>query len=154
VRAPVAQVDAVGVPVLTPSVDIANARLRFEGGSVANITASRVSRERLRKIRMFQPSGYLSLDLAAGTGEYLRLREGAVLGSPGGEMPQLQEIVERIELGGDGQEPLRAELEAFVAAVTGDGRLVVSGEDGRRALAVALDIMRRSEEYVTHSPTS
>ena len=154
VHAPVTQVDAVGVPVLTPNVDIANARLRFEGGPVANITASRVSRERMRKIRMFQPSGYLSLDLAAGTGEYLRLREGTVLGSRGGEMPQLQEIVERIELGGDGREPLRAELEAFVGAVAGDGRLVVSGDDGRRALAVALEIMKRSEEHVTHSPTS
>lgn len=154
VRSPVMQVDAVGVPVLTPSVDIANARLRFEGGAVANITASRVSRERMRKIRMFQPSGYLSLDLAAGTGEFLRIKEGVVLGSPTGEMPQLTEIVERVELGGDGKEPLRAELESFVGAVTGDGNLVVSGEDGRRALAVALEIMQRSEEYVTHPPAS
>src|SRR5690606_9702230 len=153
-RAPVAQVDAVGVPVLTPNVDIANARLRFEGGAVANITASRVSRDRMRKIRLFQPSGYLSLDLAAGTGEFLRIREGVVLGSPGAEMPQLSEIVERVELGGDGKEPLRAELESFVAAVQGDGKLVVSGEDGRRALAVALEIVQRSEEHVTHSPPS
>jgi predicted dehydrogenase len=154
VRAPVTQVDAVGVPVLTPSVDIANARLRFEGGAVANITASRVSRERMRKIRLFQPSGYLSLDLAAGTGEFLRIREGVVLGSSGSEMPQLSEIVERVELGGDGKEPLRAELESFVAAVHGDGKLVVSGEDGRRALAVALDIVQRSEEHVTHQGAS
>jgi predicted dehydrogenase len=154
VRSPVTQVDAVGVPVLTPSVDIANARLRFEGGAVANITASRVSRERMRKIRMFQPSGYLSLDLAAGTGEFLRIREGVVLGSPGSEMPQLAEIVERVELGGDGKEPLRAELESFVAAVQGEGKLVVSGEDGRRALAVALDIVQRSEEHVTHQGAS
>ena len=154
VRAPVTQVDAVGVPVLTPSVDIANARLRFEGGAVANITASRVSRERMRKIRLFQPSGYLSLDLAAGTGEFLRIREGVVLGSSGSEMPQLSEIVERVELGGDGKEPLRAELESFVAAVQGEGKLVVSGEDGRRALAVALDIVQRSEEHVTHQDAS
>src|SRR5690606_21875461 len=150
-RAPVAQVDAVGVPVLTPNVDIANARLSFEGGAVANITASRVSRERMRKIRLFQPSGYLSLDLAAGTGEFLRLRDGVVLGHPGIDMAQLAGIVERVELGGDGTEPLRAELEAFVAAVRGEGELVVSGEDGRRALAVALEIVQRSEEYVTPS---
>src|SRR5688500_20344157 len=64
----------VGVAVLTPSVDIANARLTFDTGAVANITASRVSRERLRKIRIFQRTGYLSLDLAAGTGEIYRLR--------------------------------------------------------------------------------
>lgn len=154
VRAPVMQVDAVGVPVLTPSVDIANARLRFEGGAVANITASRVSRERMRKIRLFQPSGYLSLDLASGTGEFLRIREGVVLGNSPLEMAQLSEIVERVELGGDGKEPLRAELESFVAAVQGDGKLVVTAEDGRRALAVALDIVQLSEEHVTHSPAT
>jgi predicted dehydrogenase len=71
---PVEGVDAVGVPVLTGSVDIANARLTFEGGAVANITASRVSFERMRKVRFFQRSGYISLDLAAGTGEFLRLK--------------------------------------------------------------------------------
>ena len=60
------------MPVLTPQVDIANARTDFANGAVANITASRVSRERLRKLRIFQRSGYLSLDLAAGTGEYFR----------------------------------------------------------------------------------
>lgn len=153
VRAPVAQVDAVGVPVLTPSVDIANARLRFEGGAVANITASRVSRDRMRKVRLFQPSGYLSLDLAAGTGEFLRIREGAALGGAAGGLPNLEEIVERVELGGDGREPLRAELESFVAAVRGERDLVVSGEDGRRALAVALEIVKRSEENVTRPPS-
>src|SRR5690606_41330071 len=67
---------AVGVPVLTNSPYIANARLEFEGGGVANLTASRVSMKRERKIRFFQRSGYISLDLAAGTGEFLRLRPG------------------------------------------------------------------------------
>ena len=159
-NAPVASVDAVGVPVLTPSVDIANARLRFEGGAVANITASRVSRERLRKIRLFQPSGYLSLDLATGTGEFLRLREGVALARRGDalQMPEgeltaadlsapmgLENIVERVELESDGREPLRAELESFVSAVRGEGELVVTGHDGRRALAVALEIVDRIE---------
>ena len=74
---PVENVDSIGVPVLTPSADIANARLSFENGAVANITASRVSFERMRKIRFFQHSGYISLDLAAGTGEFLRLKPGA-----------------------------------------------------------------------------
>ncbi|HEU0076878.1 MAG TPA: Gfo/Idh/MocA family oxidoreductase, partial [Longimicrobiaceae bacterium] len=72
----VSSVRAVGVPILTPSVDIANARLEFADGAVANITASRVSMERTRKIRFFQNSGYISLDLAAGTGEFLRLKKG------------------------------------------------------------------------------
>jgi predicted dehydrogenase len=145
---PVRSVDAVGVPVLTPSVDIANARLTFEGGAVANITASRVSRERMRKIRLFQESGYLSLDLAAGTGEFLRLREGAVLASPEALQLGLAGLVERVEFSGDGKEPLRAELESFVAAVAGEGEVVVSGEDGRRALAVALEIVERIRDHV------
>ncbi|HEV3049141.1 MAG TPA: Gfo/Idh/MocA family oxidoreductase [Longimicrobium sp.] len=140
-------VDAVGVPVLTPGADIANARISFEGGAVANITASRVSFERMRKIRFFQHSGYMSLDLAAGTGEFLRLKPGARM--PEGEVgvAALLGLVERIELKGDGTEPLRAELEAWVAAVRGEAPLVVSGEDGRDALAVALRIMERIEQH-------
>jgi predicted dehydrogenase len=140
-------VDAVGVPVLTPGADIANARISFEGGAVANITASRVSFERMRKIRFFQHSGYMSLDLAAGTGEFLRLKPGARM--PEGEVgvAALLGLVERIELKGDGTEPLRAELQAWVSAVRGEAPLVVSGEDGRDALAVALRIMERIEQH-------
>jgi predicted dehydrogenase len=140
--------DAVGVPVLTPSTDIANARVSFENGAVANITASRVSFERMRKVRFFQQSGYISLDLAAGTGEFLRLKPGARL-PEGGElgMAALLGVVERVELKGDGAEPLRAELEAWVKAVRGEGPLVVSGEAGRDALAVALRIMERIEQH-------
>jgi predicted dehydrogenase len=140
-------VDAVGVPVLTPGADIANARISFDGGAVANITASRVSFERMRKIRFFQQSGYMSLDLAAGTGEFLRLKPGARM--PEGEVgvAALLGLVERIELKGDGAEPLRAELEAWVAAVRGEAPLVVSGEAGRDALRVALQIMERIEQH-------
>jgi predicted dehydrogenase len=143
----VESVDAVGVPVLTPGADIANARISFEGGAVANITASRVSFERMRKIRFFQHSGYMSLDLAAGTGEFLRLKPGARM--PEGEVgvAALLGLVERIELKGDGTEPLRAELQAWVSAVRGEAPLVVSGEDGRDALAVALRIMERIEQH-------
>jgi predicted dehydrogenase len=145
---PVRSVEAVGIPVLTPSVDIANARLTFEGGAVANITASRVSRERMRKIRLFQESGYISLDLGAGTGEFLRLKKGAVLASPEALQGGLAGLVERIELTGDGKEPLRAELESFIAAVSGEGELVVTGEDGRRALEVALNIVEAIQANV------
>lgn len=143
----VESVDAVGVPVLTPGADIANARISFEGGAVANITASRVSFERMRKIRFFQHSGYMSLDLGAGTGEFLRLKPGARM--PEGEVgvAALLGLVERIPLQGDGTEPLRAELEAWVGAVRGDSPLVVSGEDGRDALAVALRIMEKIEQH-------
>lgn len=145
----VSSVRAVGVPILTPSVDIANARLEFADGAVANITASRVSMERTRKIRFFQSSGYISLDLAAGTGEFLRLKKGARI--PEGEVgpAALLGLVDRVELRGDGAEPLRAELEAWVRAVRGEAPLVVSGRDGRQALGVALDIMGRIEHDVS-----
>lgn len=148
-KRPVMGLAAAGIPVLTPSPDIANARIEFEGGGVANLTASRVSMDRLRKFRFFQPSGYLSLDLAAGKGEFLRLREGVRL-EPGSHVTaeSLMKVVERIEIEGDGAEPLRAELRAFVAAVRGEEPVKVSGEDGRRALAVALDIMERIEHHV------
>jgi predicted dehydrogenase len=144
---PVAEVHAVGVPVLTPSVDIANARLGFSTGAVANITASRISRERMRKIRLFQGSGYISLDLGTGNGEFLRLREGFSLGNLAGA-PSIEAIVERVEFMGDGKEPLRAELESFVAAARGEGDLVVSGHDGREALSVALQIVNNIEKNV------
>jgi predicted dehydrogenase len=147
-KRPVVGLSAVGVPVLTPSPDIANARLEFEGGGVANLTASRVSHERMRKIRFFQRSGYISLDLAAGTGEYHRVREGVVF-EPG--MPLgagLDEIIERIPLRSDGKEPLQAELESFAAALRGQGPVAVTGREGRDALAVALEIVNRIQRFV------
>lgn len=138
---------AVGVPVLTPTVDIANARVTFESGAVANITASRISRERVRKIRIFQPSGYLSLDLATGAGEFFRLKNPAELGSlaTDGSVPDLAEIVERIVLQAPDGEPLRLEFESFAEAVRGDAAVAVSGSDGRRALAMALKIVAEIE---------
>lgn len=145
---------AVGVSVLTPSPDIANARIEFESGAVANLTASRVSLERRRKIRFFQRSGYISLDLGAGTGEFLRLRAGGLPPdglSSGQPPPRLEDVVERIEFSGDGVEPLRAELESFLHAIEGRGPVAVTGEDGMRALAVALEIMQKIEDRVAHT---
>ena len=148
----VTSVAAVGVPVLTPFVDIANARLTFDGGAVANITASRVSRERMRKLRIFQQSGYLSLDLAAGTGEFYRLRQDlrddvdrAMFVQRAHGAQALESFVERLVLEAPEGEPLRLELEAFVRAVSGDAPVAVSGDDGREALAVALTIVRDIE---------
>jgi predicted dehydrogenase len=146
----VTSVAAVGVPVLTTHPDIANARLEFEGGGVANLTASRVSLERMRKIRFFQRSGYISLDLASGTGSFLRVKQG-LHWEPGTPFPaeKLEQIIERISLQGDQREPLRAELESFIAALRGEAEIAVSGREGRDALAVALDIVQRIETYVT-----
>ena len=149
-KRPVTSVGAVGVPVLTNHPDIANARLEFEGGGVANLTASRVSLERMRKIRFFQRSGYISLDLASGTGSFLRVKEG-LQWEPGAPFPaeKLEQIIERINLQGDQREPLRAELESFVAALRGEAEVAVTGREGRDALAVALEIVRRIDTYVT-----
>ena len=144
----VGSVSAVGVPVLTPFVDIANARLTFETGAVANITASRVSRERMRKLRIFQQSGYLSLDLAAGTGDFFRLRRDvdfAALVRDARGAQELAAFVERIPVEAPEGEPLRLELEAFVRAVAGDAPVAVTGDDGREALAVALTIVHDIE---------
>ena len=141
----VADVAAVGVPVLTPFVDIANARISFDSGVVANITSSRVSRERMRKVRIFQQSGYLSLDLAAGDGEFYRLRGDVDLAALAKGPLALEAFVERIPLEAPEGEPLRLEFESFVAAVRGEQPVVVSGENGRDALAVALRIVKEIE---------
>lgn len=142
---PLREVSAVGVPVITGSVDIANARLVFESGAVANITASRVSARPLRELRLFQPSGYFSLDLAAGRGEFLRRRP-----APAAPPRGLEDLVQRVPLEADGEEPLRRELQAFLAAARGEARpaALVTGRAGREALAVALGITRKIEEFV------
>jgi predicted dehydrogenase len=133
VGSPVAAIDAVGVPVLTPKIDIANVRLRFENGCIANLTASRISRDRTRKIRFFQPDSYVSVDYAAQELEVWRLvRPPAGLpGIEGGLVPVQQE------------EPLKRELEDFIDAVRTRRPPLVTGEDGRRALALAEDVTSR-----------
>jgi predicted dehydrogenase len=144
----VSSVSAVGVPVLTPFVDIANARITFETGAVANITASRVSRERMRKLRIFQQREYISLDLAAGTGELYRLRgdvDFAALVRDAQGAQALESFVERIALDAPEGEPLKLELENFLAAIRGREEIAVSGDDGREALAVALTIVQEIE---------
>ena len=145
VGAHVDDIAAVGVPVLTPFVDIANARLTFSSGAVANITASRVSRDRMRKIRIFQKSGYLSLDLAAGNGEFYRMRGDIDLASLAKAPLELDAFVERVPLEAPEGEPLRLEFESFVAALRGESPVIVTGEDGREALAVALRIVKEIE---------
>lgn len=138
-------ISAVGVPVLTPMLDIANARVTFTSGAVANITSSRISRERKRKIRIFQQSGYLSLDLAAGTGEFFRLRKDIDPMSLRSAPADITAFVDRIKLEAPAGEPLKLELESFVAALNGRGPVVVTGEEGRLALGVALRIVKEIE---------
>jgi predicted dehydrogenase len=139
------EISAVGVPVLTPMLDIANARVTFTSGAVANITSSRISRERKRKIRIFQQSGYLSLDLGAGTGEFFRLRSDIDPLSVRAAPADITAFVDRIKLEAPEGEPLKLELESFVSALKGEAPVVVTGEEGRLALGVALQIVKEIE---------
>jgi predicted dehydrogenase len=145
VGSPAKDIAAVGVPVLTPMLDIANARVTFTSGAVANITSSRISRERKRKIRIFQQSGYLSLDLAAGTGDFFRLKSDIDPLTVRTAPVDIAAFVDRIPLEAPEGEPLRLELESFVSALIGEGPVVVTGEDGRLALGVALRIVGEIE---------
>jgi hypothetical protein len=108
--------------------------------------------KKMREMRFFQRSGYIRLDLAGGTGEFLRLREGARarLGEKIADATNLLDIVERIPLAGDGAEPLRSELESFIAAVEGRSAVAVSGEDGRRALSLGLQIVQKILQQIEH----
>ena len=135
VKSEVSAIEAVGVPVLTDKFDIANARLRFASGCIANVTASRISRERVRKIRFFQPDAYISIDYAEQSVEGYRLKrhEGQRPEIQGGQLPVTRE------------EPLKREIEDFVGAVRDRRAPLVSGEDGRRALALAQAIADKME---------
>lgn len=136
VREPVAEVKAVGIPVLSDKVDIAHARLEFAGGAVANVTASRVSTERVRKMRFFQQHEYISLDYAR--------RDALRIGvkKPG---PQPEFAFEK--LNAPAIEPLRAELEAFVDAVRTRKSPRTDGAAGRAALELAGRVMASIQEH-------
>jgi predicted dehydrogenase len=131
----VESIEAVGVPVLTPRYDIANARLRFAGGCIANVTASRISKERVRKIRFFQPDAYISIDYAAQEVEGWRLvrRDGTRPSIEGGPLPV------------DRDEPLRREIADFVRAVRTSSAPLVDGEAGLRALTLATRIAEKMD---------
>ena len=149
VPSPVREVRAVGLPVLSRKVDIANVRLEFENGCVANFTASRISTERVRKLRFFQPHQYLSLDFARQ--DLLMIDVTAAAGLDPAQLAAMAQMVQQagqhpsaglslkkipVELG----EPLRLEIQSFLQKVRDRSTPVVSGEDGRAALALALEI--------------
>jgi predicted dehydrogenase len=130
------EVRASGLPLLSSHLDIANARVEFANGTVALATASRVSRERIRRLRLFQPNGYFSLDLASGGGEFMRVRSDWRPGTG----KQLSDVVERIVLEAPEADALALELQSFVHAVQGQREVVVRGEEGRAALALAFRV--------------
>ena len=140
VNSPIKEIRAAGLPILSNKVDIANVRLEFESGCVANFTASRVSTERVRKLRFFQPKQYISLDY--GRQDVLVFSVGGKGGQPSAN-PDIKVVKPQVSA----EEPLRAELRAFLSAVASREQPVVSLEDGRRALAAALEITQQIAEH-------
>ena len=143
VNSPVKETRAVGLPILSNKVDIANVRMEFESGCVANFTASRVSTEQVRKLRFFQPGQYVSIDY--GRQDVLIFSvgsDGKVAGTPSAN-PQIGMIKPEVVA----EEPLAAEIKAFLHSVRNRSKPLVSLEEGKRALAVALDIMSTIREH-------
>jgi predicted dehydrogenase len=150
IREPVRDVRASGIGVLSKSVDIATARIEFESGAVANLTASRLARERVRKVRIFQPTGYLSLDLAAGTGEFLRLKRDEVMKVMlGGGTPDLATVVEQVPLEAPAGDALQLELQSFIRAARGEEDPAVSGKEGLAALRLAFRVLEAMGQPAT-----
>jgi predicted dehydrogenase len=133
----VTEVRAAGVPVLSSTIDIANARIQFAGGCVANLTASRVSLNKMRRLRLFQRDSYVAIDFQS--------RHGMVgrRSSPQGHKPS----VEFQEFKGNDEEPLKLQLESFLQAVRTGSRPVVSGEDGAAALQVAHEVLKAIQQF-------
>jgi predicted dehydrogenase len=135
----VTELHAVGIPILTNKVDAANARLEFASGAVANITASRVGTERIRKMRFFQPHDYVAVDYATRHASISSLAPPTAEGAwPGVKIHNLDVI---------DVEPLRAEIMSFIDAAQNGLPSPISGGDGRRALALALRVLDRIKEH-------
>ncbi len=155
VNSPVKEIRAVGLPILSAKVDIANARLEFDSGCVANFTASRVSTERVRKLRFFQPRQYLSIDYARQDVLVFSVQDSA---TPQTIPPSVSPAMGQSQSFGGlnigvqkpavkSEEPLKSELRSFLEAVRRRSRPLVSLEEGRRALAVALEILASIREH-------
>jgi len=133
----VAQIHAVGIAILTSRIDIANVRIHFEDGCVANVTASRVSMEKIRKLRLFQKNQYISLDYSRQDISMFSLKQNSRGGIP--------EILND-RIAPENREPLYEELDSFLKAVRGTGAVQCTGGEGRRALALALEIHSQAEK--------
>lgn len=145
VQSEVVKLEAVGIPILTPKVDLANARLEFADGCIANITASRVSGERLRKLRVFQPNEYYSLDYAEQEVSMAKL----IPAKTPGLLPEI--VAGKLEI--EKREPLLAEIESFLSAVTAGQPPQVSGNDGRRALRLATETLEKIKAHAIRAQT-
>ena len=142
----VTELHAVGIPILTNRVDAANARLEFASGAVANITASRVGTEKIRKMRFFQPHDYVAVDYATRHASISSLAPPTAEGAWPGVRTQNLDVVD--------VEPLRAEIASFVEAAQNGLPSPISGSDGRRALALALRALERIQQHAQHPGVS
>ncbi|MBK9165055.1 MAG: Gfo/Idh/MocA family oxidoreductase [Acidobacteria bacterium] len=136
----VSEIRAVGIPVISDKVDAANARIEFENGAVANITASRIGTETIRKTRFYQTNAYVVLDYATKFASLTSL-------NPEASHPLLGISINRLEI--NDVEPLRAEITAFLDSIENDTATPVTGEDGRRALALAVGVLEKIEQHVS-----
>ena len=143
VNSPVKEIRAVGLPILSGKVDIANVRLEFESGCVANFTASRVSTERVRKLRFFQPGQYVSVDYERQ--DVLVFSVGATTGLPA--QPSVNPQIQMSKPAVSEEEPLQAEIKAFLDSVRTRSQPLVSLEEGRRALELALAILAEIQRH-------
>ena len=134
----ISAIHAVGIPVISDKVDAANARLEFENGAVANITASRIGTEKIRKTRFFQPHAYVVLDYATKFASLTSLAPNAI-------HPLLGVSINRLKI--HDVEPLRAEIDAFLGCIREDETPPVTAEDGRRALSLALGVLEKIEAH-------
>jgi predicted dehydrogenase len=141
-NSPVKEIRAVGLPILSGKVDIANVRLEFDSGCVANFTASRVSTERVRKLRFFQPKQYVSLDYSRQDVVVFTVGQNDASG-----IPSVNPQIQMAKPPTTAEEPLHAELKSFLESVQRRSPPAVTLEDGRRALAVALDIVASIREH-------
>jgi len=156
IRRPVCEISASGIPVFTSRVDIANALLTFEGGAVANVSASRVSIKKVRKMRFFSPQRYVSVNMLTHSAVCYRKRPGVELPqdrvSSGGKMPDMLDLVIRETLKPvNSREPLALELEDFLGCVRSGTSPVVSGSDGLQALEVAGRILRAIDKSLARA---
>lgn len=141
VRCPVVSVDAIGISVVSDEVDIANARVEFEDGAVANLTASRISQKRMRKIRTFQKNSYISMDFLTEESEVFELSPDIKPEGIAGALPQSMDGIIYSRFPNDGLNALELELSDFINAVKNGSKPRTSGRDGRKALEIASQVM-------------
>ncbi len=147
VKSKVADISASAVGVVSDTVDIANARISFENGAVANLTASRISLKPMRKLRIFQSSGYFSLDLAEKQADLYRLLDSQpVEGELSIPLGQSDKKLGYIKAGDTSHDMLEAELKAFAAAISDDQPVPITGPEGREALAIALAVIEKGRQ--------